>query len=451
MEFEQLDINPALKKAIFEKGYRELTPIQETTFGPITEGKDLLGLAKTGSGKTGACAIPVLEIIDPTVREIQALIIVPTRELALQYTMELDEYSKHMNIEILAAFGGLPMADQQSTLAEGVHILVATPGRLIDHIYSSKISFREVKTFVLDEADEMLNMGFIEDIEFVLSCIVHEHQILLFSATMPKEIEVLAEKHLKNPIKAKLIEKDSRPAEITHHFVQTSFREKLNHCLDYLKDNDCQQTIIFCNSRRAVEQTYEQLNRHLRQVEFIHGGLDQVKRLTIFERVKSNRIRVLLATDVAGRGLDFSHVTHIINYDFPREVESFTHRTGRTGRMGRKGETFSLITRRDEPVVQEALDRLGIEPVWYEKPRSQRSEPKSRPQKQSRERRNRKKHHSAPVHGSQTKHSTRSNPKPAANAKPKTPAKKTEKVKQTEPPKSGLAHGAKKLWDKLFW
>jgi ATP-dependent RNA helicase DeaD len=442
MEFEQLDINPALKKAIAEKGYRELTPIQESTFGPITEGKDLLGLAKTGSGKTGACAIPLLEIIDLDIREIQALIIVPTRELALQYTLELDQFSKHMDIEILAAFGGLPMADQQRALADGVHILVATPGRLIDHIYSSKISFRELKAFVLDEADEMLNMGFIEDIEFVLSCIVHQHQILLFSATMPPVIEKLAGKHLKDPVKVKLIEGDSRPAEITHYFVQSSFREKINHTLDYLKDNDCQQTLIFCNSRRAVEQTYDHLKRQTRQVEFIHGGLEQIKRLSIFERVKSKRIRVLIATDVAGRGLDFTHITHIINYDFPREVEAFTHRTGRTGRMGRKGETFSLITRRDEPVMQEVLDALQIKPLWYEKNKKQAPVATKSP-KPSRDHRQKQRQ------GSKPKHNPVKKSKPRAKSPVK--SKPQSKFQDSQAKKGGLVNGAKKLWDKLFW
>lgn len=366
MKFTELNMREDLLKAITEVGYETLTPIQEKTYQEVLNGRDILGLAKTGSGKTGACAIPLLQKIDLESREIQALVVVPTRELALQYTSEIEKFSKYLEVEALAVYGGVPIAEQQSVLKQGVQILVATPGRLIDHIYSSNISFKFLSTFILDEADEMLNMGFFEDIQFIMSCIMNKHQTLLFSATMPKEISNLAHECLTDPITVELKKEEMVPANITHLFKKITHRDRIKHAVNYLNEIEYKQVIVFCNSRRNVESVCSDLKRKFKYVEYIHGGMPQEKRTYIFDKVKNNRIRILLATDVAGRGLDFSNVTHVINYDFPNDPESFTHRTGRTGRMGRKGESMSFVTTRDEPVFKDTLKLTGIDPVYHE-------------------------------------------------------------------------------------
>ncbi|MCO4780741.1 MAG: DEAD/DEAH box helicase [Candidatus Cloacimonetes bacterium] len=374
MKFTELNMRENLLKAITEVGYETLTPIQEKTYQEVLNGRDILGLAKTGSGKTGACAIPLLQKIDLESREIQALVVVPTRELALQYTSEIEKFSKYLEVEALAVYGGVPIVEQQSVLRQGVQILVATPGRLIDHIYSSKISFKHLSTFILDEADEMLNMGFFEDIQFIMSCIMNKHQTLLFSATMPKEISNLAHECLTDPITVELKKEEMVPANITHLFKKITHRDRVKHAVNYLREIEYKQVIVFCNSRRNVESVCGELKRKFKYVEYIHGGMPQEKRTYIFDKVKNNRIRILLATDVAGRGLDFSNVTHVINYDFPNDPESFTHRTGRTGRMGRKGESMSFVTTRDEQVFKDTLKLTGIEPTFHEdKPENQKS------------------------------------------------------------------------------
>lgn len=380
MKFTELNMRENLLKAITEVGYEDLTPIQEKTYQEVINGRDILGLAKTGSGKTGACAIPLLQKIDLESREIQALVVVPTRELALQYTSEIEKFSKYLDIETLAVYGGVPIAEQQSILNQGVQILVATPGRLIDHIYSSKISFKHLTTFILDEADEMLNMGFFEDIQFILSCIMNKHQTLLFSATMPKEISSLAHQCLTDPVTVELKKEEMVPANIDHYFQKITHRDRIKHTINYLKDANYKQVIVFCNSRRNVESVCSELKRKFRDVEYIHGGLPQEKRTFIFERVKNNRTKILLATDVAGRGLDFSNVTHVVNYDFPNDAESFTHRTGRTGRMGKKGESMSFITTRDDQAFQDTLKLTGIVPVFYDEQKQEQKQEKEKPE-----------------------------------------------------------------------
>ncbi|MCJ8346917.1 DEAD/DEAH box helicase, partial [bacterium] len=368
MKFTELNMRENLLKAITEVGYETLTPIQEKTYQEVINGRDILGLAKTGSGKTGACAIPLLQKIDLESREIQALVVVPTRELALQYTSEIEKFSKYLEVEALAVYGGVPIAEQQSVLRQGVQILVATPGRLIDHIYSSNISFKNLSTFILDEADEMLNMGFFEDIQFILSCIMNKHQTLLFSATMPKEISSLAHECLNDPITVELKKEEMVPANINHLFQKIVHRDRMKHTVSYLRDVEYKQVIVFCNSRRNVESVCSELKRKFKYVEYIHGGMPQDKRTYIFQKVKNSRIKILLATDVAGRGLDFSNVTHVINYDYPNDAESFTLRTGRTGRRGRKGESLSFVTSRDTQVFEDTLKLTGIKPSYYEAP-----------------------------------------------------------------------------------
>ena len=364
MKFDELGLSPEVMKAVTGMGYTDLTPIQEQTYGLIREGRDLMAMAETGSGKTSACGIPISDMVDPKIPGIQALILVPTRELALQYVDELDVIGKHTGIAHFAIYGGFPMDIQKAKLEHGVHILVATPGRLIDHLYNSTLTLEKVRILVLDEADEMLKMGFVEDVNFILSCIMNEYQTLLFSATMPPEVEELANTYLKNPVRIELNLEDVSPQSITHRFRFLSEKNRIQTLKQYFIEEKPAAAIIFCNSRRNGELLFRKLKGSVEDLEYIHGGLDQSKRTSIFNRFKQGKIKVMIATDVAGRGLDFSRVTHIFNYDFPGASENYVHRTGRTGRMGREGVAISLVTGRDLFSVKRLFKEKGIQYVW---------------------------------------------------------------------------------------
>lgn len=364
MQYKELDLKPKILAGLKDIGYESLTPVQEHTLPHILEGRDMIAKAETGSGKTAACGVPLVQAVDESLNAIQSLILVPTRELALQYVSEISSIAKHTKVAPFAVYGGFSMQIQMSKLAHGVHILVATPGRLIDLLYHSPLSLSEVRTFVLDEADEMLNMGFITDIEFVISCLVHEHQTLLFSATMPKPIAKLAQKYLKNPITIELNVDQIAPQNLTHQFKQINRGNHFETLVDYIEKEDPTQAIIFCNSRRNCDTLYDHLKQKKISAETIHGGMEQSKRTSLFNRFKAKKIMLMVATDVASRGLDFSHASHVINYDFPRGKEAYTHRTGRTARMGRKGTAVTFYAKGDLGDLKNLIKINRIKPVW---------------------------------------------------------------------------------------
>ena len=364
MKFSELDIHPQILKALTVMGYRELTPIQELTFPHVLSGKDLLATAETGSGKTSACGIPLVQRIDPNLRAIQALILVPTRELALQYTEEIGRISQYLNVVPFAVYGGFDMGVQKAKLQDVVHILVATPGRLIDFLYSGRISLSDVKTFVLDEADEMLKEGFLEDIEFVFSCLIHQHQTLLFSATMPSDINRLADKYLEQPIRVRLNEQQIAPQSLKHRFQFVPQDARLSTLQSMMSGDAIKQAIIFCNSRLNAERLYLKLKDRNPKVDMVHGGMEQQKRSSVIRRLRNQQVRFMIATDLAGRGLDFTHVSHVINFDFPRSPITYTHRTGRAGRMGREGTAVTLVTHRDLGPVKRLIISNGLSPEW---------------------------------------------------------------------------------------
>jgi ATP-dependent RNA helicase DeaD len=363
MQFTQLDLQPPILQAIGKMGYDHMTPIQEQAIPVILEGYDVLGLAETGSGKTGACGIPLVQRTDPDLNAIQALILVPTRELASQYVEEVGRMAQETEVVPFAVFGGVKMSLQQAKLRHKVHILVATPGRLLDFIWNTDLNLSHVRTLVLDEADEMLNMGFIEDVEFIMSCLVHDHQTLLFSATMPKELDHLATSYLKAPRRIELNQEQRAPQSLQHHFQHTD-RNRLPTLIDYLRTEPIQQSIIFCNSRHQGGQLLTALQGRFTSLAYIHGGLEQSQRALIFDRFRRQKIKFMVATDLAARGLDFRHVSHVINYDPPLSHEAYTHRTGRAGRMGRAGIAMTLVTDRDLQRLNRLLRINRIEPVW---------------------------------------------------------------------------------------
>jgi ATP-dependent RNA helicase DeaD len=364
MKFSELEIHPQILKALTTMGYRDLTPIQELTFPHILAGKDLLATAETGSGKTSACGIPLVQRIDPNLNAIQALILVPTRELALQYTEEIGRIARYLSVVPFAVYGGFDMGVQKAKLQDAVHILVATPGRLIDFLYSGKISLSDVQTFVLDEADEMLKEGFLEDIEFVFSCLIHEHQTLLFSATMPADINRLADEYLNDPIRVRLNQEQIAPQSLQHRFRFVPQDVRLATLQDMMKGDAIRQAIIFCNSRVNAERLYLKLKDKHPKVDMVHGGMEQQKRSSVIRRLRNRQVRYMIATDLAGRGLDFTHVSHVINYDFPRSPITYTHRTGRAGRMGREGTAVTLVTHRDLGAVKRLITANALSPEW---------------------------------------------------------------------------------------
>ncbi|MHC4365630.1 MAG: DEAD/DEAH box helicase [Planctomycetota bacterium] len=364
MKFTELKLKPQILKALGQLGYKHLTPIQQETFSHIIAGKDIIALAETGSGKTSACSIPILQSVDPKNNTIQALVMVPTRELALQYVSAISDVAKFTHIAPFAVYGGFSIETQKAKLSHGVHVLIATPGRLIDLIYNSPINLSQVQTLILDEADEMLKMGFVTDIEFIIDCLIHEHQTLLFAATMPNQIKHLARKYLKNPVTIELNIDQVAPQSLCHQFRQAKGRKKFPALLRYLKDTKPAQAIVFCNSRRNCISLYNNLRKQIDSVDFLHGGIEQFRRTAIFNRFKRKQIKTIVATDIASRGLDFSHVTHVINYDFPLNPQAYTHRSGRTARMGRRGTAVTFFSNHDLQTLKEIIETNNIKPIW---------------------------------------------------------------------------------------
>jgi ATP-dependent RNA helicase DeaD len=365
MKFTELDLKPDILKALDSMKFHDLTPIQEATFPHVLAGKDLLARAETGSGKTSACAIPLMQTIDEEKNAVQALILVPTRELALQYVGEIALIAKFSPVEPFAVYGGADIDIQKAKINHHLHVLVATPGRLIDLLRNSNLSLRHIRTVVLDEADEMLKMGFIDDVEFIMSCIIQEHQTLFFSATMPPAVNHLVERYLKDPASIALNTEDIAPSSLQHTFQYIGQGHRLAKLEEYLREQDIRQAIIFSNSRHGGDKLLGRLRKNFDSVDYIHGGIDQSRRTSIFNRFKRKEIKLMVATDIARRGLDFTHVSHVINFDFPQSHEIYTHRTGRTGRMGRLGTALTLVTDRDLGQLKDMLRVNRIDaPQW---------------------------------------------------------------------------------------
>lgn len=365
MKFTELNLKPDILKALESMKFHYLTPIQEATFPHVLAGKDLLARAETGSGKTSACAIPLMQNIDEEHNAVQALILVPTRELALQYVSEIAQIAKFSPVEPFAVYGGADIDIQKAKINHHLHVLVATPGRLIDLLRNSDLSLRHIRTVVLDEADEMLKMGFIDDVEFIMSCIIQKHQTLFFSATMPMAVNHLVKRYLKDPASIALNTEDIAPSSLEHTFQYIGQGHRLAKLEGYLQDQKIRQAIIFSNSRHGGDKLLGRLRKKFDSVDYIHGGIEQSRRTSIFNRFKKKDIKLMVATDIASRGLDFSHVSHVINFDFPQSHEIYTHRTGRTGRMGRVGTALTLVTDHDLRQLKDMLHVNRIEsPQW---------------------------------------------------------------------------------------
>ncbi|RFB10279.1 DEAD/DEAH box helicase [Bacillus sp. HNG] len=345
--FNELGISEDLMKSISQMGFEEATPIQSQTIPLALEGHDVIGQAQTGTGKTAAFGIPLIENVDIKSDNIQGIVIAPTRELAIQVSEELHKIGRFNRVRILPIYGGQDITRQIRSLKKHPHIIVGTPGRVIDHINRKTLKLQNVKTVVLDEADEMLNMGFIEDIEAILKGVPEERQTLLFSATMPGPIQRIAERFMKDPKVVKVKTKEMTVPNIQQYYLEVQEKKKFDVLTRLLDIQSPELAIIFGRTKRRVDELSEALTLRGYAAEGIHGDLSQAKRISVLRKFKEGSIEVLVATDVAARGLDISGVTHVYNFDIPQDPESYVHRIGRTGRAGKTGMAMTFVTPRE--------------------------------------------------------------------------------------------------------
>lgn len=365
MDFQDLDLHPALKKAIKNLGYNSPTPIQERAIPLIEEGKDLLASAQTGTGKTAAFLLPVLnKLAKPAKKpphQPKVLILVPTRELALQVSAEAEKYCKYLpHIKVVTIFGGVPYPIQKRKLSRPYEILVATPGRLMDHMERGKIKLSKIETFILDEADRMLDMGFIDDVETIAETIPEESQTLLFSATLNKNINRLARNLLKNPEEIEITPPETKHENIDQKIHNVDDLHHKHRLLEHLlTDESLNQAIVFTSTKSYADQLVDDLLENGHDAAALHGDMNQRKRTKTIAQMRDGKVRILVATDVAARGIDVPAVSHVINFDLPRTAEEYVHRIGRTGRAGASGIAFSFVSQKDRGLVREIEKYTG--------------------------------------------------------------------------------------------
>lgn len=344
MKFKELELSPELLKSVERAGFEEATPIQSETIPLALSGKDVIGQAQTGTGKTAAFGLPMLEKIDTNRHELQGLVIAPTRELAIQTQEELYRLGRDKRVRVQAVYGGADIGRQIRGLKDRPHIVVGTPGRMLDHINRHTLKLGTVETLVLDEADEMLNMGFLEDIENIISKVPEERQTLLFSATMPPAIKNIGVKFMKSPTHVKIKAKEMTADLIDQYYVRAKEYEKFDIMTRLFDVQTPELTIVFGRTKRRVDELARGLEARGYRAEGIHGDLSQQKRMSVLRSFKNGHLDILVATDVAARGLDISGVTHVYNYDIPQDPESYVHRIGRTGRAGKGGMSVTFVT-----------------------------------------------------------------------------------------------------------
>ena len=367
LAFAALGLGDDALRAIRELGFGEPTPIQQQTIGELLAGRNVIGQAPTGTGKTAAFGLPIVERLDVNQLAPQALIIVPTRELCIQVSEAMYNLGKFRELVSLPIYGGQPYERQFRALARGVQVVVGTPGRLLDHLNRKTLDLSTVKFVVLDEADEMLDMGFLEDIENILGALPEQHQSALFSATIPPRITRLAEQYLRNPVRVSVAAREAVAPRVRQVYYELPYQAKSEVLSRILDLETPESVIVFVNTRREADMVSEQLNGLGYLAQAIHGEITQAQRERSLERFRAGRTQVLVATDVAARGLDIPDVSHIINYDLPLDAESYVHRIGRTGRAGRSGEAITLVTPRErrqlrliEQGIHRNLERLRL-------------------------------------------------------------------------------------------
>jgi ATP-dependent RNA helicase DeaD len=352
--FKDLGLAPQIQQALDELGYEEPSPIQDKAIPELLAGHDVIGQAQTGTGKTAAFGLPLLQYVDPGDDEVQAVVLTPTRELCIQVTQALRAYAEHLDVEIVAVFGGAPIKSQQSQLRAGAHVVVATVGRMMDLMSRRSLVLTAARYVVLDEADEMLDLGFIEDVEKILRMCPSGRQTALFSATMPPPVKRLAESYMYDPVTIKITPKKLTVDAIAQAFVEVPAKDKAARLVELLKAEEPEQAIIFCRTKIGASKLEKTLKDKGLDVKALHGDMSQGSRDGVMIAFKDHRVRLLVATDIAARGLDIEHVTHVINYDVPASSEVYVHRIGRTGRVGRTGRAITFVT----PAQRDEIERI---------------------------------------------------------------------------------------------
>ena len=357
LTFADLQIHPAVLQAVGDVGYESPSPIQSATIPAMLEGSDVVGLAQTGTGKTAAFAIPILSKIDTDSRATQALVLAPTRELALQVAEAFSRYGAHLRVNVLPIYGGSSYGPQLAGLKRGAQIVVGTPGRVIDHLEKGSLDLSHLDYLVLDEADEMLQMGFAEDVERILSDTPEYKQVALFSATMPPGIRKITAKYLHDPVEVTVKSKTQTAENITQRYVQVAGPRKMDALTRLLEVEPFEAMIVFVRTKQATEEVAEKLRARGFSAAAINGDIPQAVRERTINSLKDGSIDILIATDVAARGLDVERISHVLNYDIPHDPESYVHRIGRTGRAGRSGTALLFVTPRERHLLN-AIERV---------------------------------------------------------------------------------------------
>jgi ATP-dependent RNA helicase DeaD len=345
-KFTDFPLHAKVLQSISDMGFEEPSPIQEMCIPVVLSGKDVIGQAQTGTGKTAAFGIPIIEQIGRE-NKVQCLVLTPTRELAIQVSGELRRIAKHKRVSTLPIYGGQSIGHQIRALKQGVQVVIGTPGRVLDHLRRKTLQLDNVKILVLDEADEMLDMGFIDDIEEIIRNIKHERQTMLFSATMPPEIKKLAQRYMKSPEHITINRGEVTTPLIDQVYYKVLERSKLENLCRIIDSEEIDLGIVFCRTKKGVDELTEALQERGYLADGLHGDLSQVQRDKVMNAFRDSTIELLVATDVAARGIDVGNVTHVINYDIPQDPESYVHRIGRTGRAGRRGIAMTLVTPRE--------------------------------------------------------------------------------------------------------
>ena len=366
--FAELGLPEKVQAVLREVGYETPSAVQAATIPPLLEGRDVVGVAQTGTGKTAAFALPILSRLDLTQKTPQALVLAPTRELALQVCEAFEKYAGHLKgVKVLPVYGGQGYGVQLSALRRGVHVVVGTPGRIMDHLDKGTLDLTELRFLVLDEADEMLKMGFAEDVETILADTPSDKNVALFSATMPAQIRRLSKKYLNDPVEITVKGKTSTAANITQRYLTVSYPQKVDALTRILEVENFEGMIVFVRTKNETETLAEKLRARGFSATAINGDVAQNVRERTVNQLKSGELDILVATDVAARGLDVDRISHVINYDIPTDIESYVHRIGRTGRAGRSGDAISFITPRERYLLKhiEKVTRQPLTPMSW--------------------------------------------------------------------------------------
>ena len=362
-DFASLGLREELLQTLREVGYETPTPLQAATIPPLLAGRDVVGLAQTGTGKTAAFALPVLDRLDLSQKKPQALVLAPTRELALQVCEAFEHYAAGVpGVKVLPVYGGQGYGVQLSALRRGVHVVVGTPGRVIDHLNKGTLDLSELRFLVLDEADEMLNMGFAEDVDTILAETPPDKNVALFSATMPAQIRRMSKQYLDDPLEITVKSKTTTSADTTQRYLIVSYPQKVEALTRILEVEDFDAMIVFVRTKNETETLAEKLRARGYSAMAINGDLGQAQRERTVGQLKAGKLDILVATDVAARGLDVDRISHVVNFDIPTDTESYVHRIGRTGRAGRKGDAISFVTPRERHLLR-AIEKATRQPL----------------------------------------------------------------------------------------